>query len=172
MDEQKSFDSLLTSLRILGCMEGGDFIGTDNEKNIYCRYSSNWWNTLSDLVRFETWTCTHDALKKIYCFDLPEYIKHANQLGEGREYIFKDLKMVCEHALKGVGRLKDTYNIRYQTNTGGKYDEVFDTLIESYAKIHISHIDALMSKYKKKEEKKDILPMPVLKRCESVIDPN
>ena len=170
MDEQKSFDSLLTSLRILGCIEGGDFIGTDNEKNIYCRYSANWWNTLSDLVRFETWNCTHEALKKIYCFDLPEYIKYADQTNNGRNYVFKDLKLVCENALKGVDKLKDTYNIAYQTSSGGKYDEIFDTLINSYAKIHIKHIDDLASQKEKKVVNQSFLPMPVLKRSTTIVD--
>lgn len=149
MDEDKSFDNLLTSLRILGCVEPGDFIGTDNDKNLYCRYSNNWWNTLSDLVRFETWSCTHEALKKIYVFDLPHYIKYVVQLEEGKKYILDDVRRVCEDALVGMDRLKQTYNIAYQTKTAGKYDEIFDTLIDSYAKIHLKSIKNLL-----KEEKK------------------
>ncbi len=162
MDEQKGFDSLLTSLRILGCIEPGEFVGTNSEKNIYCRYSSNWWNTLSDLIRLETWNCTHQSLKKIYCFGLPEYIKYSAD----NKYALEDLKRICQNALKGVSRLKDTYNIAYQTQSGGKYDEVFDTLINSYAKIHIKYIDDLIS------PKKSVgfLPIPILKRSVSIID--
>ncbi len=154
------YDSLLTSLRILSCVDPGDFIGTDSNNNIYCRYSSNWWNTLTDLVRLETWECTHEVLKKIYCIELPEYINYVNLLQLGREHTLQDIKLVCKNALKGVHKLRDTYNIAYQTKSGGKYDEIFDTIINSYAKIHIKNIDDILNQ--KKDE--SFLAMPPLKR--------
>jgi len=142
-DEKLNYIDLLTSTRVIGCIQPGDFIGTNSSGDIYCRYSSNWWNTLSDIVRLETWECTHEALKKIYCFGLPEYIKHVDHLENGRSFAIDDLKNLCKNSLKGLNNLKNTYNIAYQTKTGGKYDDIFDTLINSYAKKHIKSVKDL-----------------------------
>ena len=142
----KEYCSLLTNLRILACTEYGEYIGTTSEKKIYCRYSSNWWNTLSDIIRLETWNCTYECLEKIYCFDIPEYINYL-QSRPHEEYKLKDLHRCIELSIKGLKNLKNTYSYTYQSDTKGKYDKQFDTIIESYAEIHIKNIDDILESY-------------------------
>lgn len=139
---KKSYDNLLTNLRILGCIETDDFIGTLGSKDIYCRYSNNWWNTLSSAVRLETWNCTYECLQKIYVFDIPEYIDYL--LDKDDMHKIKDLYRCCQLALKGIEKLKSTYSYKYQTINGGTYDQNFDTIIESYANIHITKLKEII----------------------------
>jgi len=148
-EKNNSYSALLNNLRILGCVEPGEYVGTieadDDRKgyDLYCRYSNNWWNTLSDIVRLETWKCTHECLKSIYCIELNQYVNVLDK--EEDEYKIKDLKRVCERSVEGLKNLKQTYNIAYQTKSGGKYDEKFDTIIESYAKIYIKLLGDMLS---------------------------
>lgn len=157
MEETKAYNYLLNNLRILGCVEPGEYIGTleaeDERKgyDIYCRYSGNWWNTLSDIVRLETWNCTYDCLKSIYCMELPEYVSTI----KGDLYKAQDLKRVCTQALVGLKHLKTTYNITYQSNTGGQYDEKFDTIIDSYATLYIKVVNDIIDDCKSYDSSDD-----------------
>jgi len=153
--KRRNYSTLLNNLRILGCVEPGEYVGTieaeDDRKgyDLYCRYSSNWWNTLSDIVRLETWKCTHECLKSIYCLELNRYLNELDK--EDDEYKIRDLKRVCENSVVGLKHLKNTYNIAYQTKEGGKYDEKFDTIIESYANIYIKLLDDMLDSYSSSE---------------------
>ena len=139
----KDFYILLNNLRILSCTINSEYLATTNENNFYCRYSKNWWNTLSDLIRLETWNCTHTCILKIYCKEIPKYISELSTDKDKNQMKIADLRSYCVKALVGLNNLKDTYNTTYQNNNGGVYDNEFDTIIQSYAKIQIATLNKL-----------------------------
>lgn len=160
MDEKNDdVHILLNNLRIISCTSVGEYLGTTNDNNFYCRYSKNWWNTLTDALRMETWESTHRCLTDIYCHEIPKYITELMDTDDlfsissevyninllnSRLLKIADLRSYCKKALKGLKNLKSTYNTAYQTKEGGTYDNEFDTIIESYADIQISDLDKLI----------------------------
>lgn len=146
----KKFDKLLNNLRILSCIEQGEYISIDKDNNIYCRWGASWWNTITSAVRLETFNQTYECLKHIYCIKLPEYILLAESIKDS-DYVCDDLIRNCKRALVGLKKLKNVYSYAYQTKSGGVYDAQFDTLIESYAKLQIKQLKRLMKRQKKRK---------------------
>lgn len=147
----KNHAKLLNNLRILSCIEQGEYISIDSDNNIYCRWGASWWNTITSAIRLETWNQTYECLKEIYCVKLPEYILLAESVKDS-DYVCDDLLRNCQRALVGLKKLKNVYSYAYQTKSGGQYDSNFDTLIDSFAKLQIKQLKRLMKRQKKRKE--------------------
>ena len=151
----KTYDHLLSNLRILSCIEGGDYVSIDSSGNIYCRWSANWWNTITSAVRLETWNQTYVCLQRIYCTEMPDYINKLKEQSDA-EYKLLDLRLCAKKALVGLKLLKNVYSYAYQTKSGGQYDSNFDTLIDSYALIQLKHMKKLIREKEKERKSKGI----------------
>lgn len=147
----KNHAKLLNNLRILSCVEPGEYISIDSDNNIYCRWGASWWNTVTSAMRLETFNQTYECLKEIYCVKLPEYILIAESVKDS-DYVCDDLLRNCKRALVGLERLKNVYSYAYQTKNGGTYDSNFDTLIESFAKLQIKQLKRLMKRQLKRKK--------------------
>lgn len=154
LEDHNGYAKMFNNLRILSCLEPGDYISVDSDNNIYCRWSASWWNTLTSTLKMETWTQTYDCLKDIYCVKLPTYIKKVDAENE-KDYQLEDLLRVCRNGLTGLKKLKQVYNYSYQSKSGGVYDANFDTLIDSFAVIQIKQIKRLIKKEKKRKIEED-----------------
>ena len=134
-----SHSTLLTNLRIVGALELSEYIYVKLDYNIRWRYSNSCIQFI--LNPLQTWGYTHNCLKKIYCEDLPKYIFDLD-LGENKTYKLTDLLHCLTQSIAGLEKLKQTYQMDYKNI----YDEKFDTLIESYAKIQLQQVKDLIAK--------------------------
>lgn len=179
MDEKKydiQFDDMLYNLRVLGMIENGEYISCDNNKNIVARWSSNWWNTLSSLLKLETFNQTYETLKNIYCVNIPKYFLIIKDGDDSLvELKLKDLLHCLQRASKGIKKLKYIYAISYKSSDPcinkdtsprcieasepssviGIYDEKFDTILESYSDIYLKLVSDLLQD-KKMNKKNDL----------------
>lgn len=131
-DDCEPYSSLMSNLRILGNLNRSDFLGTGiNENNFYCIWSNSWWNTLDKDQKIKTFKSTYNILQDIYNIELPDYIYHAKSIEDKNNYLLNDIKNINRKALSGLRKLKDTYNIAFQTKNGGMYDNLFDELIKT-----------------------------------------
>ena len=132
-------NTLLTNLRIVGALELSEYIYVKLDYNIKWRYSNSFINCCSNPL--QTWGYTHNCLKKIYCEDLPQYIADLYLLDPtNKTYKLTDLLSVLTQSIKGLEQLKQTYQMAYKKI----YDEKFDTLIDSYAKIQLQQVKDLI----------------------------
>lgn len=167
------YAKLLTNLRILGALELSEYIYIKLDYNIKWRYSNSFIN--SCLNPLQTWGYTHDCLKKIYCKDVPSYITYLSDLSDSSDpdgslrtydlnytkYHLQDLLHCLTQSIKGLEKLKQTYQLAYKNI----YDEKFDTLIESYAKIQLEQIKDIIASYiiEKPKLQRQIGFSPILK---------
>lgn len=147
----KIYDDLLNNLRMLDGVEAGDYVSINSDGNIYCRWSTNWWNTITSAVRLETWNQTYECLTKVYCKLMPDYIEILKDREDGEERM-TDLRERAKRAIHGLKHLKNVYSYAYQTKSGGAYDQQFDTLIDSYALLQIKYMKKILKQKKKVRE--------------------
>ena len=167
----KNFDDLLYNLRVLGMIEDGEYISCDSKNNIESRWSSSWWNTLTSSLKFETFEQTYDCLKNVYCISMPDYLIDITEFDEkgnllhACELKLSDLLKVLELSRNGVVKLKNIYQKSYPTTSSsrptddkseGKYDDKFNTIIESYIDIDIKLLKVMLKKKCNLQEKQSI----------------
>lgn len=139
---EDDYSRLLTNLRILGALKQDEYIYIKMNYDIKYRYANTFITSCTNIS--QTWGYTHACLRKLFCNDVAKYIVYL-QIIDRTRYKLNDLLSCIENSIKGLEKLKQTYAQCYSNNM----DEKFDTIIDSYAKIHLQQVKDIINIYEK-----------------------
>ncbi len=128
--------NVLRSLRVISNLTSNEYLSTNN-KNIVGTFRSGYVSNMFALLYCETYSYTRQALRKLYCEDIPEY---TNTIKADKEKL-TDLQQCIKNSINGLFQLKLTYKNAGYLDTAAE----FDTIIDSFAMVEIKKIGLLLN---------------------------
>lgn len=141
--------NILLSLKIISNLSFNDYLSTSN-KNIVGKFRNSYVANMVALLYCETYSYTREALRKLYCEDIPKYI---DTIKPDMDKL-TDLKDNIKNSIDGLCQLKCTYKNAGYLDTEAE----FDTIIDSFAMMEMKKISLLLN------PKKEEIPKPKLER--------